>query len=142
LALLIAINAPPGMLTFVDPDPALALAGYENYLAVLSAPPLPTSSPTGSPSGGRSGGGDRSGGGSGVGKGGENKSLNLEVRHNSFSFPYLTHSGPGLLSRFRIPGMPFNTAEISLFNLLPDNCTISTVLATSATPYENYSVAN
>jgi hypothetical protein len=129
------------MLTFADPDPALALAGYENYLAVLSAPPLPTSSPKGS---GRSGGGDRSGGGSGVGKGkgGENKSLNLEVRHNSFSFPYLTHPDPGLLSRFRIPGTPFNTAEISLFNLLPDNCTISAILATSATPYENYSVAN
>jgi hypothetical protein len=66
LALLIAINAPPGMLTFADPDPALALAGYENYLAVLSAPPLPTS---GSPSGGSgsSGGSGRSG--VGVGKG-------------------------------------------------------------------------
>ncbi|KAJ7823634.1 hypothetical protein B0H14DRAFT_3875191 [Mycena olivaceomarginata] len=47
-------HAPPGMLTFADPDPALALAGYENYLAVLSAPPLPTS---GSPSGGSGSGG-------------------------------------------------------------------------------------
>ncbi|KAJ7837215.1 hypothetical protein B0H14DRAFT_3870541 [Mycena olivaceomarginata] len=54
LVLLITINAPPGMLTFADPDPALALAGYENYLAVLSAPPLPTS---GSPSGGSGSGG-------------------------------------------------------------------------------------
>ncbi|KAJ7823630.1 hypothetical protein B0H14DRAFT_2826317 [Mycena olivaceomarginata] len=32
------------MLTFADPDLALALAGYENYLAVLSAPPPPSSS--------------------------------------------------------------------------------------------------
>ncbi|KAJ7837219.1 hypothetical protein B0H14DRAFT_2792084 [Mycena olivaceomarginata] len=37
LALLIAINAPPGMLTFADPDPALALAGYE----IISLPPVP-----------------------------------------------------------------------------------------------------
>ncbi|KAJ7837211.1 hypothetical protein B0H14DRAFT_3703108 [Mycena olivaceomarginata] len=75
LALLIAINAPPGMLTFADPDPALALAGYENYLAVLSGSPLPTSS---------------------------------------------SKESASLLSRFRIP----------------DNCTISAVLTTSATPYE------
>jgi hypothetical protein len=88
------------MLTFADPDPALALAGYENYLAVLSAPPLPTSSPKGSPSGG---GGSGGGSGVGKGKGGKNKSLNLEVRHNSFSFPYLISLPDSSWSRSPLP---------------------------------------
>ncbi|KAJ7207077.1 hypothetical protein GGX14DRAFT_567640 [Mycena pura] len=106
-ALLVAINAPPGVLMFEAPDPTLAQAGHRAYVTALS-PPLPSSSSSARGRGGQGGRRGNSGGGKHKGSkrkrnGGQDTPLQSSVGydHLMIIFPPPLSQQPQLLQKVK-----------------------------------------